>query len=236
MQQISRGLASAAAIREIAPGMRLGLGSGRAVATVIAAIGQRIAAEGLSITAVAASRAAAAQARLAGIRLLPAAEIPDLDLGFDGADFLTEDLTLIKGGGGALVRERLVALRCRRYVIVAEATKLKRDLRGIPLPVAVLAFDHHGTARRLEAMGAEAVPRGTPRGSLARSDEGLILYDCRDRLDRPPSIFAQDIARLPGVVDTGLFAGLAQVAYLGSPAGVRHLGRHTAWRTREDRP
>ncbi len=203
--------------------MRIGLGSGRAVAAVIDEIGRRIADEGLAIEAVAASPKAARAARAAGMAMLPPWDIPELDLGLDGADLLTEELNLIKGGGGALVRERLVALACRRWVVLAEAEKLRLDLAGAPLPVAVLAFGHEATARRLRGLGLDVALRRDARGRPRRSDDGLLFYDCRDRLARTPSEIAAALAALPGVVDTGLFLAMAQSAYIGSPDGVRRI-------------
>ncbi len=228
LQQISRGLASAAAAREVRSGMRLGLGSGRAVAAVIAALGRRIDLEGLVVSAVAASRTSARQAQAAGISLLGEGDIEELDLGFDGADLLTEDLRLIKGGGGALVRERLVAVACRRWVIVAEEDKLRQDLRGVSLPVAVVAFGHEATARRIEAAGLHAAVRRTASGRVWRSDDGLVLYDCGDPSARQPEELAATAAALPGVVDTGYFAGMADAAYVGSPQGVRRISLRRA--------
>ena len=203
--------------------MRIGLGSGRAVAALIDSIGRRIADEGLAIEAIAASRSASREARAAGISLLGPADIPTLDLGFDGADLLTEELSLIKGGGGALVRERLVALACRRWVVVAEAEKLRGDLAGAPLPVAVLPFGHEATARRLRGIGLDVTLRRGASGRPWRSEDGLLVCDCLDRRARTPGELAAEVAALPGVVDTGLFLTMAQSAYIGSPAGVRRI-------------
>ena len=203
--------------------MVLGLGSGRAVAAVIQALGRRMGAERLVLSAVSASRATARQAEALGIRLLPPGDVPRIDLGFDGADLLTEDLQLIKGGGGALVRERLVALGCRRWVIVAEEEKMRADLRGAPLPVALVAFGHEATARRIGALGLRATARRTPQGHVRRSDDGFALYDCLDEARRPVAMVSDAIAALPGVIDTGYFTGMADAAYIGSPHGVRRI-------------
>ncbi len=232
LQQISRRLASAEAALEVRSGMLIGLGSGRAVAAVIQALGRRMAAEGLVLSAVCASRAATRQALAVGIEVLPGDDVPELDLGFDGADLFTEDLQLIKGGGGALVRERLVARGCRRWVIVAEDEKARTDLRGTPLPVALVAFGHEATARRIGELGVRATARRTPRGRLRRSDDGFALYDCLDETARPVATLAASIAALPGVIDTGYFTGVADAAYIGSRQGVRRI---SACRARHDK-
>lgn len=215
MNGTARLAAAEAAVALVQDGMRLGLGTGRAMALVVAGI----AARGLRVTGVATSEATAAQARALGI---PLAE-PDapVDLALDGADQVERGtLRLLKGGGGALLREKIVAENAARLVVVAEAPKLVDRLgEGFALPVEIVPFGHLATARRIAALGGAPALRmdGT---APARTDNGNWLLDCPGFGPiRDPFTLERQLRAIAGVVATGLFLMPVERALLGRADG-----------------
>jgi ribose 5-phosphate isomerase A len=213
---------AARAIELVTDGARVGLGTGRAAAAFIARLGARVAA-GLRVTAVATSEASARQARDLGIPLVELDEEVELDLTVDGADEVAPNLDVIKGWGGALVRERIVAAASRRQVILVGAEKLVRALgeRG-KIPVEVIPLGRGPVTRRLRALGLTPVLRADDSGRPILSDNGNLTLDCAPAAPLPPDAArALDAAirAIPGVVDTGLFLGMAERVLVGHPDG-----------------
>ncbi|MDA8346121.1 MAG: ribose-5-phosphate isomerase RpiA [Thermaerobacter sp.] len=212
----------AAAAELVLPGMRLGIGSGRTVGALLAALAPRVR-QGLQFDAACASRETAQIARQAGIRVLPEEEVGALDLAIDGADVVTPQLDCLKGLGGALARERLVALGARRFVLIAEESKLRQDLSGLPVPIEVLPFAHVDTARRVRSLGLEPRLRQDAQGLPYRTDNGNFILDCTPQGLRTPHALQEALERLAGVVATGYFLGMAQEALLAGPDGIRRI-------------
>lgn len=210
---------SARALEQVHDGMRLGLGSGRAATAFVRALGARVR-DGLRIRGVPTSEATGRLARELGV---PLAGLDDglLDLTVDGADEVDPRLDLIKGYGGALVRERIVAAASRRVMILVGQEKLVPVLgsRG-RLPVEVLPFAAPLTIRELADLGCRPTLR-LEAGRPFVSDNGNWIVDCGVRPIEAPAAFARDLRALPGVVDAGLFIGVADVVLVADAAGVQ---------------
>jgi ribose 5-phosphate isomerase A len=218
--------AAARAVEFVRPGMRLGLGTGSTAKYFVELIGERVR-EGLDVVAVPTSEATLADARRCGITLTTLDDTPQLDLTVDGADEIAPDLSLIKGGGGALLREKIVAAASRRMIVIADESKYVGALGRFPLPIEVVPFGVAAIQRSIEA----AIKRVQKAGSLAIrqaksghpfvTDGGHWIIDARlDRIDDPAAL-AHALAAVPGVVEHGLFIGLADTAIIGGPAGVK---------------
>ncbi len=219
-QQKTAAAAAAAALVE--PGMAVGLGTGSTAALAIDALGSRVAA-GLRITAIPTSERSAAQARRLGIPLTDFAARTRLDLTIDGADQIARgSLALIKGLGGALLREKIVAAASDRLVIVADARKLVAQLSGV-VPVEVVAFGIEATARRLAALGASVVRRHGPDGAAFVSDGGNPILDCDFPPIDDPVALETALRGIVGVIATGLFLDLTTLALVAGPQGVTQL-------------
>ncbi len=225
----ARDQTGAAAAARIEAGMRLGIGTGRAVAAFLRALQPRIAA-GLRIEGVATSIASAQLAREAGVTLLGHGWTGPLDLDVDGTDELGPRLACLKGGGGALLREKVVARASRRFWVIAEAGK-RVDRLGTTraLPVEVLPFGWAATAQHLARLGAEVVRRGHPRP--LRTDNGNFILDCAfpDGLADPEPLAAA-LDQTPGVLGHGLFLQLATAAFLSDGRTVELVGDPQAQR------
>jgi ribose 5-phosphate isomerase A len=217
--------AAEAAAALVENGMFVGLGSGSTAAFAIAALGRRMRA-GLRIAAaIATSERSDAQARALGIPMTSFAERQRLDLTIDGADEVAHGtLHLIKGHGGALLREKIVASASARLVIVADDSKLV-DRLGTFVPVEVVTFGWQTTQRRLEELGAAVTPRLAGDGKLFVTDGGNITLDCRFGTIDDPAALERSITTLVGVIDCGLFVGLATQVILAGDSGIRHLTR-----------
>jgi ribose 5-phosphate isomerase A len=203
-------------------GMVIGLGSGSTVYHALAAISAKVR-QGLNIRGVPSSRQTERWARRLGIPLTTLDEHPELDLTIDGADEVDPNLNLIKGRGGALVREKILAYASRRLIIVVDWTKLVPVLgTRTELPVEVVPFGWKRVELALAEFGCQ--PRLRFRGDRPyRSDNGNFIIDCRFSEIREPYALEADIKRLPGVVDCGLFLGLTSLVIIGEPAGFRVL-------------
>jgi ribose 5-phosphate isomerase A len=214
----ARDAASAAAIELIEPGTTIGLGSGRAVWRVVDRIGERWP-EGPPLRAVVASELTRARARGRGIEVVELDGTFELDLAIDGADELDSDLRLIKGGGGALLREKIVIAAARRFVVVAETDKLVDRLgERFRLPVEVARFGWRDTRRRLARLLPD--PELRVAGDAAfLTDEGHRILDCAIPAAAEPEALAAQLRRIPGVLEHGLFVGMAEQALLGTPGG-----------------
>jgi ribose 5-phosphate isomerase A len=207
----------------VANGDKIGLGTGRAASAFIAALGARTRA-GLVVAAVASSESSARQARALGIPLIELGDETELDLTVDGADEVAPNLDLIKGRGGALVRERIVAAASRRQVILVGPEKLVGALgeRGA-VPVEIVSMARGFVVRRLRALGLRPVLRQAVGGAGAFvSDNGNMILDSplSTKLDGPASrALARAMREIPGIVDTGLFLGTAERVLVGYPDG-----------------
>lgn len=211
--------AGEAAAALVEPGMRLGLGTGSTVAFFLDALAERE----LDVAGVPTSEETAARCRELGIELVDLADVERLDLVVDGADELTSTLALTKGGGGALLREKVVASMGERVVVIATPDKVVERLGvSFPLPIEVVDFAIPEVVRRVRALGADEV---TVRGNGGyRTDNGNAILDAVF-IDGIPDVDVLDVslALVPGVAEHGLFVGLATEALLGSETGVERL-------------
>lgn len=222
--------AAARAVEFVRPGMRVGLGTGSTAKHFVELVGERVRA-GLDIIAVPTSEATRVDAIRCGIPLTTLDETPALDLTVDGADEIGPGLALIKGGGGALLREKIVASASARMVVIADEGKWVEALGRFPLPVEVAPF---GCAATEAAVGKAiaAIQRSGPL-TLRRGKDGhafvtdgghWIIDAALGRIDDPRAM-AHALAAVPGVMEHGLFVDLAQMAIFGGPDGVRIVER-----------
>lgn len=221
-QDIWKRMAGEEAVNYIEPGMVIGLGTGSTAAYMIRALSRRLH-EGLTIVgAVPTSQATMQLAASLGVPLTDLDTHPELDLAIDGADQIDRRLFLIKGGGGALLREKIVATAARRFIVIGDTTKLVSKLgSGAPLPVETVPFAATPVHRRLESLGAMVQLR--QRGGKAFiTDNGNVIMDCffANGIDDPPALERQ-IRAITGVVETGLFLGMAERAIVGGANGVQ---------------
>jgi ribose 5-phosphate isomerase A len=215
--------AAEAAVAEVRDGMAVGLGTGSTAAFAIAALIRRVA-EGLRIVAIPTSERSAAQAREGGIPLVDFGDQPRLDITIDGADQVAlGSLDLIKGMGGALLREKIVAAASDRLIIVVDEGKLTESL-SLPVPVEVVPFGWQATVRHISALGARPVLRQTS-GAPFRTDGGNIILDCDFGVIADPATLDCRVRDIVGVVETGLFIGRTDSVQVAGAAGVRRLQR-----------
>jgi ribose 5-phosphate isomerase A len=215
------------ALDYVRPGMKLGLGSGTTAALFVEALGARVKA-GLDVIGVPTSEATRRQAGALGIRLTTLDDEPELDLTIDGADELDRELNLIKGGGGALLREKIVAASSKRMVVIVDGSKLVARLGRFPLPVEVVPFGLGSTRLRLAAAAKALNLSGEIRlrerdGQVFVTDGGHYILDCAFGEIPDPRSLASALAALPGVVEHGLFIGLASAAIIAGANGVEIL-------------
>ena len=215
-----------AVARYVRDGMRLGLGTGSTAAAMLEALAARLADGGLrDVAGVPTSEATAALCRRLGVPLLTLAEAPELDIVIDGADEIDPDLNLIKGLGGAHLREKVVASAGRTMVVVADESKLVARLgERAPLPVEVVEFALPVCERLLRRLGWETARREAGGGPFV-TDEGNAILDCRRDDWADPAALATAVRSVPGVVEHGFFLGMASVAVVGTADGVRVLER-----------
>src|SRR5262247_4786248 len=205
--------AAARAVEFVRPGMRLGLGSGSTAKHFVEVLAEQVRA-GLKVIAVPTSEATRSDAERLGVPLTSLDETPQLDLTVDGADEIAPDLSLIKGGGGALLREKIVASASARMIVIADESKWVSSLGRFPLPVEVVPFGLAATRRAVEAAAAAAgcpgpaVVRHTREGHPFVTDGGHHLLDASLRRIPDPKALASRLAGIPGVVEHGLFIGL----------------------------
>lgn len=220
-------LAAEAAAMLVEDGMAVGLGTGTTATHCLHLLGRRVA-EGLRMVGIPTSEATRRLARQVGIPLTDFAEHTRLDLALDGADEVDPALSLIKGGGGALFREKIVASAAARLVIFADSSKAVQTLGGFPLPVEVNAFGWQLVAERIAGLGAEVALRHVPGGGaeepFVTENHGYIL-DCRFGTIPDPGGLEERLRAIPGVMVTGLFVGMADTVLLGEGEAVRTLRR-----------
>ena len=216
--------AAAAAVQLVEDGMVVGLGTGSTAAFAIEALAQRHR-QGLRLVGIPTSQRTAAQAAAAGIPLTSFAEHRQIDLTIDGADEVERGtLNLIKGLGGALLREKIVAAASRRLAIIVDGAKLVDRLgTRAPVPVEVVAFGLEATQAALEALGASARPRLSSAHDPFVTDSGNRILDCSFGPIADPARLEERIGRIVGVVESGLFISRADPGFVADAAGVHRL-------------
>ncbi|GEP00914.1 ribose-5-phosphate isomerase RpiA [Methylobacterium haplocladii] len=219
-----RRAAAARAVDLVTDGMRLGIGTGSTANAFIQLLGARVR-DGLDVIGVPTSEATRTACEAEGIRLTSLEECPELDLTVDGADELDSQLRLIKGGGGALLREKIVAHASRRMVVIADAAKHVQTLGAFPLPIEVNLFGFGATfkavQRAVEAAGCsgELALRKASGGQPYVTDGGHAIVDARLQAIHDPETLSAALWAVPGVVEHGLFLGLATAAILAEARG-----------------
>lgn len=216
------------ALDYVESGMKLGLGTGSTAAKFVDLVGARVR-DGLDVVCVPTSEATLAQAEGLNIPLATLDEAPQLDLTVDGADEVDSDLRLIKGGGGALLREKIVAVASERMVVIADASKKVDTLGAFPLPIEIVQFGLRSTkmliektARELGCEGDIALRQSGGRPFI--SDGGNYILDCAFGRIGDPDALGEALSALPGVVEHGLFLGIASAAIVAGPQGVEIIG------------
>ncbi len=218
------------AIALVEDGMSLGLGTGSTAARFVDLVGKRVK-EGLKVRCVPTSEATRVQAERLGIPLISLDEHPFLDLTVDGADEFDAELRLLKGGGGALLREKIVAAASARMVVVADHSKQVAILGKFPLPVEVVRFGLAATRGMIEVLASDAgcegeiTLRAGKDGQPFLTDGGNHIFDCAFGRIEDPEGLDEALRLIPGVVENGLFLGIADAAIVAGPDGVVMLER-----------
>lgn len=215
------------AVTFVQPGMVVGLGTGSTAIFATRRIGQLLREGALTnVVGIPTSSTTAAEAQHLGIPLLDDAMPRDVDVTIDGADEIDPALDLIKGAGGALLREKIVAQASRRVIVVADESKLSLALgTRFFLPVEVLDFGWQAQARFLESLGARVAPRQAADGTLFVTDQGNRILDCTFGTITDPASLAAHLDARAGIMEHGLFLGLATDVIIAGEAGIRHLTR-----------
>lgn len=216
--------AAKAALDIVEPGMRLGLGTGSTAAIFVDLLADRVR-DGLDIVGVPTSKATEDQARRGGIALTTLDETPVLDVCIDGADEVDPNKYLIKGGGGALLREKIVAQASAQMIVIADQSKAVDVLGQFPLPVEVVPFGEAATVNAIQV----AAERGGTDGEIVKrvrdgspfiTDNGLTIYDCHFGAIPDPPKLAANLLAIAGVAEQGLFIDLATTVIIGKPGGI----------------
>lgn len=216
--------AARASLRFIKEGQVVGLGTGSTAAYFIKLLGEQVK-NGLRIRGIPTSVRSRELALSLGIPLTTLDECQDIAVTVDGADEVDPQLRLIKGGGGALLREKIVASATRQMIVVADATKQVQMLGKFPLPVEVIKFAEALVAKRIAALGAEVKLRTAVDGKPFVTDENNHILDCRFGEIRDADGLARELSAMPGVVEHGLFIGMASVALLARGTEIVELRR-----------
>ena len=207
------------AVEFVEDGMAVGLGTGTTSTMFIHELGARVKA-GLKIRCVASSDASHNLAASLGMNVMGLWELPSLDVYIDGADEIAPGLALIKGGGGALLREKIVASAAKRFIVVADSTKVVPVLGKFPLPVEVIKMALPLVGPKLQALGLNPTQRKRPDGSDYITDENNFILDCACGQIPDPVKTASEIRAIVGVVEHGLFLKMAAVALIAGDNGV----------------
>ncbi|TMU88289.1 ribose-5-phosphate isomerase RpiA [Bacillus sp. BHET2] len=206
------------AVDYIQDGMTIGLGSGSTVYWTIQKLGELVS-QGLQISAIPSSAETERLARQFGIPLTTFSEVDHLDLSIDGADEVDSDYNLIKGGGGALVREKFVDAFTNKFIVVIDESKLVNKLGAFPLPVEVVPFGWEMTSTQLAKFGCAPILR-MKEGEVFISDNGNYIVDCQFSSIENPSSLHIELKQLLGVIETGLFTGMTNMVLVGKKDGV----------------
>lgn len=206
-------------------GMKLGIGTGSTAEEFVKLLAERVAG-GLKIIGVPTSERTLALATKLGVPMSNLDDTPHLDLTIDGADELDAQLRLIKGGGGALLREKIVATSSDKMIVIADASKVVTTLGAFPLPVEVIPFGALSTAASIAKIASifdchgKIVRRGDSYGEPFFTDSNNFIFDCSFGIIPDADALARELNQIPGVVETGLFVGIAKLALVGTPTGV----------------
>ena len=215
------------AIEFVRDGMVVGLGTGSTAKHLLVALGEQVRA-GMKLRGVPTSEETATLARQAGIPLIDTENRWEIDVAIDGADQVDPNFNLIKGGGGALLKEKIVAASAKQFIVMVDYTKQVPVLGGsFPLPIEVIPFGWGSTAREIEALTKSRVLLRERNGSPFKTEAGNLIVDAHiDRIDRPGELETA-LNLIPGVVETGLFVGRTNVLIVGTPQGVhtRHASK-----------
>jgi ribose 5-phosphate isomerase A len=222
-----KAIAAERALELVEPGMKLGLGTGSTAAKFVELLGKK-AASGLDVVCVPTSEDTRRLAERAGLKLTTLDEHTQLDLTIDGADEIDDALRLIKGGGGALLREKIVAMASDQMVVIADHTKRVSALGAFPLPIEVVRFGARATLKMIAEAAFDAGCDGeiTLRrlnGEFFVSDSGNYIADCAFGEIADPEALGDVLEMIPGVVEHGLFIGIADQVIVAGPSGVEIL-------------
>lgn len=218
-------IVAAEAVKRVEPGMVVGLGHGSTAMEAVRALARRLERGELSgILGIPCSRQVEAEANRLGIPLTGLEDRLEIDLTIDGADEVAPNLDVIKGGGGALLREKIVAQASLRQIIIVDESKLSPALGSrFPIPVEVLTFGWRVQARFLEGLGARVSPRLRAGGGLFETDQGNLILDCAFGPIEDPRLLAREMEARAGILEHGLFLGLVDEVIVAGEAGVRVL-------------
>jgi ribose 5-phosphate isomerase A len=233
--QNEKELAGRAAAELVVSGNIVGLGTGSTAYFGVVALGERVK-DGLKIIGIPTSDATAELARAVGIPLSTLDEHPEIDITIDGADEVDPQLRLIKGGGGALLREKIIATASKKMVVVADSSKVVPVLGKFPLPVEIIPFARTVLEKKITALGATCKQRTRSDGKPFVTDEGHHILDCSFGKIADPPALARALNDMPGVVEHGLFIGIAKVAIVGKGNSVAEIRPKVTSRTRTQRP
>jgi ribose 5-phosphate isomerase A len=211
------------AIEFVRDGMVVGLGTGSTAKHMVIALGEQVRA-GMKLRGVPTSAETAALARQSGIPLIDNENRWEIDVAIDGADQVDPHFNLIKGGGGALLKEKIVAASAKQFIVMVDHTKQVPVLGGsFPLPIEVIPFGWGSTAREIETLTESRVVLRERNGTPFKTEAGHLILDVHiDRIDRPGELEAA-LNLIPGVVETGLFVGRTNILIVGTPQGVHIL-------------
>ena len=214
------------AVKHVKDGFTVGLGSGSTAAFAIREIGRRIREENIKVLGVSTSYQSYILAVECGIPLTNLGEHPQIDLDIDGADQIDRDLNLIKGGGGALLREKVVASAAKEVIIVADETKLSERLgENRTIPLEVLPFAVPVVMLKIKGIGGNPRLREKNTGGPYITDNGNFILDVDfGPIDNPEEL-DKKLKSIPGIVETGLFIGMANIAYIGTPENIEIIRR-----------
>jgi ribose 5-phosphate isomerase A len=216
--------AARAAVQLVEAGNIVGLGSGSTATYAIRFLAERVR-SGLKIVGIPTSQKTKQLAEQLGIPLATLEQHPQIDIDIDGADEIDPQMNLIKGGGGAFLREKIIASVSRRFIVIADSAKQVKRLGKFPLPVEVVPFAQSLIKFRIEALGAQVSLRSYAYGNPYVTDEGHHILDCIfGEIPDPPDL-AEQLRCIPGVVEHGLFIGMAEMALVGKGSEVVQLRR-----------
>ncbi|MCW1239553.1 ribose 5-phosphate isomerase A [Bacillus pretiosus] len=215
-------LAGEYAANLVKDGMKVGLGTGSTVYWTIQKLGERVK-EGLSFQAVPTSKETEVLAKQLNISLISLNDIQSLDLTIDGADEIDANLQLIKGGGGALLREKIVATSSKELIIIADESKLVTHLGTFPLPVEIIPFSWKQTERKIQSLGCQTTLRLKNNETFITDNNNMII-DCifPHNITNPTNLHTQ-LKMITGVVETGLFVNMNSKAIIGTKNGIKEL-------------
>jgi ribose 5-phosphate isomerase A len=213
--------AGAALVRD---GDVVGLGTGSTAFWLTVALGERVK-QGLRVSGIATSVKTEKQARELGVLVTTLDEHPQIDIDIDGADELDPQLNLIKGGGGALLREKVIAAASKKMVVIADSSKLVPVLGKFPLPIEIVPFARAVVEKKIKSLGAEPKLRLKDDGSPYITDNGNQILDCNFGKIADPPALARTLSEVPGILEHGLFIGLATLALIGTGNKVEEIHR-----------